>query len=89
MFLLVAKFGRWLIEKGLAPNPPTPSTRLGHPKIAIIGAGITGVTAAAHCIGHGFDVVLFEAGSEERVGGIWTVRYISQPVTTSLAGFCL
>ncbi|KAK0629594.1 monooxygenase [Bombardia bombarda] len=63
---------QWLMDKILSPNPPNHSTRLGRPKVAIIGAGITGVTSAAHCIGHGFDVVIFEAGTEENVGGIWS-----------------
>ncbi|GAA6012592.1 hypothetical protein JCM10207_009050 [Rhodosporidiobolus poonsookiae] len=38
-------------------------------RIAIIGAGLTGVSSAAHAVDHGFEVVLFEA--EESVGGIW------------------
>ena len=63
---------QWLADKILSPTPPNPSTRLSGPKIAIIGAGITGVTSAAHCIGHGFDVALFEAGSEDELGGIWS-----------------
>ncbi|CEQ39049.1 SPOSA6832_00560 [Sporobolomyces salmonicolor] len=38
-------------------------------RIAIIGAGLTGVSSAAHAVDHGFDVVIFEA--EESVGGVW------------------
>lgn len=64
---------QWVISKTLSPNPPRSKSELSRPKIAIIGAGITGVTAAAHCVGHGFDVVIFEGGSEEQVGGIWSV----------------
>ncbi|KAK7741768.1 hypothetical protein SLS53_004832 [Cytospora paraplurivora] len=56
----------------LSPAPPDPTKPLNRPKIAIIGAGITGVSAAAHCVGHGFDVVIFEAGGEENLGGIWS-----------------
>ncbi|KAK0643887.1 hypothetical protein B0T16DRAFT_355589 [Cercophora newfieldiana] len=63
---------QWLLDKILSPNPPTPKTRLDRPRIAVIGAGITGVTSAAHCIGHGFDVKIFEAGSEANIGGIWS-----------------
>lgn len=63
---------QWITDKILSPDPPNPSTRLGRPKIAVIGAGITGVTSAAHCIGHGFDVVIFEAGDEQSLGGIWS-----------------
>lgn len=65
---------QWVIDKSLSPNPPRAGETLSRPKIAIIGAGITGVTAAAHCVGHGFDVVIFEAGSEDNLGGIWSVR---------------
>jgi len=64
---------QYLTDKILSPNPPGPSARLTRPKIAVIGAGITGVTSAAHCIGHGFDVVIFEAGGKENLGGIWSV----------------
>ncbi|OTB00527.1 hypothetical protein M426DRAFT_234727 [Hypoxylon sp. CI-4A] len=63
---------QWFADKIFSPTPPGPSTRLGRPKIAVIGAGITGVTSAAHCIGHGFDVVLFEAGDRNSLGGIWS-----------------
>ncbi|EHK97331.1 putative Dimethylaniline monooxygenase [Glarea lozoyensis 74030] len=48
------------------------NNELGRPKIAIIGAGLTGVSAAAHCVGHGFDVQIFEAGPKEHLGGIWS-----------------
>lgn len=64
---------QWVIAKCLAPTPPRSNSELRRPKVAVIGAGITGVTAAAHCVGHGFDVVIFEAGSKDRLGGIWTV----------------
>ncbi|KAG9259123.1 flavin-binding monooxygenase-like family protein [Emericellopsis atlantica] len=63
---------QYLIAKALSPNPPKSDNELDRPKIAIIGAGITGVTSAAHCVGHGFDVVIFERGTEDSVGGIWT-----------------
>lgn len=72
---------QWITAKLLSPRPPNENARLGHnrPKIAVIGAGITGVTSAAHCIGHGFDVVIFEAGSKDNVGGIWSVRTTTHP----------
>lgn len=72
-FLFIFQIFQWLVGIILSPNPPTPSSHLTRPKIAIIGAGITGVSAAAHCIGHGFDVVIFEAGSKKNLGGIWSV----------------
>lgn len=64
-----------LITKLFSPNPPKPDAELSRPRIAVIGAGLTGVTAAAHCVGNGFDVTIFERGDEESVGGIWTVRF--------------
>jgi heterodisulfide reductase subunit A-like polyferredoxin len=67
----------WLVQfaldKLLSPTPPPPNANLSRPKIAVIGAGLTGVSAASHCVGHGFDTIIFEAGNEESVGGIWTV----------------
>ncbi|OAA46724.1 flavin-binding monooxygenase-like protein [Beauveria brongniartii RCEF 3172] len=63
---------QWLISLALAPKPPKDGVSSNRPRIAIIGAGLTGVTAAAHCAGHGFDVQIFEAEDEEAVGGIWT-----------------
>ncbi|KAI2618011.1 FAD/NAD(P)-binding domain-containing protein [Hypomontagnella submonticulosa] len=71
-FQLFFNIFQWFADKVFSPSPPGPSTRLGRPKIAVIGAGITGVTSAAHCIGHGFDVVIFEAGDEHSLGGIWS-----------------
>ena len=64
---------QWGLDKLFSPNPPQPNEVLGRPKIAIIGAGLTGVSVAAHCVGHGFDVRIFEAGSENNLGGIWAV----------------
>ncbi|CAG8960798.1 hypothetical protein HYFRA_00002335, partial [Hymenoscyphus fraxineus] len=63
---------QWLIDTIFSPNPPAPGEKLGRPKIAIIGAGLTGVSAASHCVGHGFDVQIFEAGPREYLGGIWS-----------------
>ncbi len=64
---------QWVLDLLLSPNPPKPGEYLGRPKIAIIGAGLTGVSAASHCVGHGFDVQIFEAGPRENLGGIWSV----------------
>lgn len=64
---------QWLLDKLLSPTPPPPHAHLGRPRIAVIGAGLTGVSSAAHCVGHGFDVTLFEAGGEKSLGGIWSV----------------
>ncbi len=78
-FLFLYQLIQWLADLILSPTPPNPSTRLGPPRVAVIGAGVTGISAAAHCIGHGFDVVIFEGGSKDNVGGIWTVRNRPRP----------
>ena len=63
---------QWVLDMLLSPNAPANAV-LSRPKIAIIGAGLTGVSAAAHCVGHGFDVRIFEAGDKNNFGGIWSV----------------
>ncbi|KAF3482604.1 flavin-containing monooxygenase [Arthroderma uncinatum] len=56
-----------------APPPSSRNKRLRRPRIAIVGSGLTGVSAAAHCVGHGFDVKIFEARSKDKgLGGIWS-----------------
>ncbi|KIJ62461.1 hypothetical protein HYDPIDRAFT_176544 [Hydnomerulius pinastri MD-312] len=57
------------IIAGWKPTPPP--RRIEHPyaRIAIIGAGLTGVSSAATAISHGFEVVIFEKA--DRTGGIW------------------
>lgn len=72
-FLFGYQVFQTLSDKILSPAPPNPNKPLGRPNVAIIGAGITGVTSAAHCVGHGFDVTIFEAGPEDKLGGIWSV----------------
>jgi gamma-glutamylputrescine oxidase len=56
------------------PLPPSQQGRPDHCDIAIIGGGLTGVTAALHLAEHGYDVVLLEAeaigsGGSGRNGG--------------------
>ncbi|KIK70529.1 hypothetical protein GYMLUDRAFT_32559 [Collybiopsis luxurians FD-317 M1] len=68
---LVYQFLQFLLAKLLSPDPPAPSSRLKCPRIAIIGAGLTGCAAGAHCVGHGFEVVIFEQGDRSQLGGIW------------------
>ncbi|EPQ60566.1 FAD/NAD P-binding domain-containing protein [Gloeophyllum trabeum ATCC 11539] len=48
-------------------SPDQPTKPLG--RVAVVGAGLTGISSAAHAIAHGFDVVIYEAG--DRPGGIW------------------
>jgi len=64
---------QFFLDKILSPNPPIDKDHLIRPKIAVIGAGLTGVSAASHCVGHGYDVRIFEAGPREELGGIWSV----------------
>ncbi|KAH7125821.1 hypothetical protein EDB81DRAFT_860533 [Dactylonectria macrodidyma] len=71
-FLFLYGLLQWLTDKLLSPKAPQPNTKLHRPNIAVIGAGITGITSAAHCVGHGFETTIFESGSEDAVGGIWT-----------------
>jgi heterodisulfide reductase subunit A-like polyferredoxin len=72
-FVFLYQVWQWLLDKLLSPTPPPPHAHLRRPEIAVIGAGITGVSSAAHCIGHGFDVQIFEAGPRQNLGGIWSV----------------
>ena len=67
---------QWILDKLLSPTPPPPHARLHRPRIAIIGAGLTGVSSASHCVGHGFDVTIFEADDEKSLGGIWSVSLL-------------
>lgn len=38
-------------------------------KIAVIGAGTSGLCAAKHCLQHGFQVTVYE--QNDTIGGIW------------------
>lgn len=72
-YLFIYRLIQILLSRVLSPDPPLPGAKLARRKVAVIGAGLTGVSAAAHCVGHGFDVVLFEKGENEKsIGGIWT-----------------
>ncbi|KAG8820870.1 hypothetical protein FRC17_009998, partial [Serendipita sp. 399] len=51
------------------PSPPRKEPTQSFGRIAVIGAGLSGISSAAHAIAHGFDVVIFEAN--DNVGGIW------------------
>ncbi|KAK0551560.1 hypothetical protein OC845_002140 [Tilletia horrida] len=69
-------------------SPPVPDRQLrqkplGH--IAVIGAGVTGVSTAAHFVGHGFDVVLFEEATE--LGGIWGKKRVNKTSGLQLNSF--
>ncbi len=74
---------QWFLDKLLSPTPPPPNATLTRPRIAVIGAGLTGVSSASHCVGHGFDVTIFEAGDEKSLGGIWSVSLQPLPMSYS------
>ncbi|KAH8921054.1 FAD/NAD(P)-binding domain-containing protein [Atractiella rhizophila] len=65
-------FTQYLVS--LVFQPPKPPRNIDKRKerghIAVIGAGLTGISSAAHFIAHGFEVTIFDATSE--VGGIWS-----------------
>lgn len=62
---------QYVLAWTFAPPPPPHGhgDRKPFGRIAVIGAGLTGVSSAAHCIAHGFEVVIFESKNE--TGGIW------------------
>ncbi|KAJ7024288.1 FAD/NAD(P)-binding domain-containing protein [Mycena alexandri] len=56
-----------------APPPKSPDEpRNPYGRVAVIGSGLTGVSSAAHCISHNFEVVIFESNPRSRLGGIWS-----------------
>ncbi|PWN29568.1 FAD/NAD(P)-binding domain-containing protein [Jaminaea rosea] len=60
-----------IISWAFSPLPPQDHEQqkpLG--RVAIIGAGITGISSAAHLIGAGFEVTIFD--DAETIGGIWS-----------------
>ncbi|KAI0652799.1 FAD/NAD(P)-binding domain-containing protein [Cubamyces menziesii] len=67
VYVLVQYIIIWLFKPPPPPGPDYPKNPKG--RIAVIGAGLTGVSSAAHAIAHGFDVVIYEQG--DTVGGIW------------------
>ncbi|KAI0759240.1 FAD/NAD-P-binding domain-containing protein [Trametes elegans] len=67
IYVLVQHIIIWLFKPPPPPGPEYPKNPKG--RVAVIGAGLTGVSSAAHAIAHGFDVVIYEQG--DTVGGIW------------------
>ena len=65
------------------PQPKIPLTMATSSKgVAIIGAGISGIVAAAHLKKEGIDVTVFERSSA--AGGIWYISYRSNYVLRRL-----
>ncbi|SCV72516.1 BQ2448_4053 [Microbotryum intermedium] len=52
-----------------APYRPRPEGFEPFGRVAIIGAGLSGISSAAHLVAHGFEVVIYEA--DDKIGGIW------------------
>ena len=69
---VVYEFFQELVTLLFSTRPPRPHQQLSGPRIAVIGAGISGISAAAHCAGHGSDVVLYEAHSRRHLRDIWS-----------------
>lgn len=72
-YVITQNFVAWILGPSASPTNRL-DKGLPKRKIAIIGAGLTGISSAAHCISHGFEVQIFEArGKEKGLGGIWSV----------------
>ncbi|CBQ72692.1 related to monooxygenase [Sporisorium reilianum SRZ2] len=71
---LISYIYRWiqiLIAYAFAPKLPADQPQqkpFGH--VAVIGAGISGISTASQLIGHGFQVTIFDEADE--IGGIWS-----------------
>lgn len=61
-------FVQTLIALVFAPAPP-PAKFYARAHVAVIGAGVTGISTAAHLRSHGIEVTLFDENDE--LGGIW------------------
>ncbi|KAJ3011555.1 hypothetical protein HKX48_006771 [Thoreauomyces humboldtii] len=52
-----------------SPNPKHKPLEGARPRVAIIGAGVSGVSSAAAAVASGVDVVIYE--KEPKLGGVW------------------
>ncbi|KAI0703404.1 hypothetical protein BC835DRAFT_1410684 [Cytidiella melzeri] len=63
-------FLQHVIVFAFKPPPPESGKSVKYRgRIAVVGAGLTGISSAAHAVAHGFDVVIYE--KDDHVGGIW------------------
>ncbi|KAI0078014.1 hypothetical protein K474DRAFT_991089 [Panus rudis PR-1116 ss-1] len=70
------------------PSPPKHACQHTKPlgRIAVVGAGVSGVSSAAHAIAHGFDVVIYEKG--DRVAfGLTLIRPLAFSFIRCFTGF--
>lgn len=65
IYEVVQLFVAWMFSPVVPQNP---HGKLG--KVAVVGAGLSGISTASQLVSRGFDVTIFEAGSKP--GGIWT-----------------
>lgn len=65
--LVVYTWVQVLIRIVFSPPKPT-AVPFGH--VAVIGAGVTGISTASQLISHGFEVTIFD--DNDKIGGIWT-----------------
>lgn len=52
---------RALFAPGKHPRSKKSRSNKPRGRVAIVGAGLTGISSAAHCVAHGFDVVIYES----------------------------
>ncbi|KNC96366.1 uncharacterized protein SPPG_08266 [Spizellomyces punctatus DAOM BR117] len=67
----VSRLLAWAANQGWYPWLPSKSTKpqSARPRVAIIGAGVTGVSAGAACIRSSVECTIYEKG--DQVGGVW------------------
>ncbi|KAK4056269.1 hypothetical protein OIO90_002712 [Microbotryomycetes sp. JL221] len=75
---------QWIVDLLFTvPYRPLKDNQKPFGRIAIIGAGLTGISSAAHCVSHGFEVVIYD--SDDKIGGVWSnVNSTSQLQLNSL-----
>ncbi len=79
LFSWLSQVFRWILDNHAASRLLPANVPIYRPKIAIIGTGVTRIAAASQCAGFGFDVTIFEAGSRDTLGGIWSVAIRNKP----------
>ncbi|KAJ3161828.1 hypothetical protein HDU86_006599 [Geranomyces michiganensis] len=67
----VSRVLAWGADQSWYPFKPSQKNkpRSTRPRVLVVGAGISGVSAAAACVAAGVEVVIFE--KEPKIGGVW------------------